>query len=288
MSKSIKNHLIGNYETGKTVCGINFQSDSIRIAELDDNNWYDDYGNELDLTNWESFFCLNCLKLHELDLINQFKQRTFLIRYELELPKSKRAMQLKKSKSKRNRIKGIKTKSIHDELTIENKKKSNPIPKSKKGIERDKKKAQSKSNPIPTKSKKKKAKPIDKPTESKCKVISKPKDKPIEDKPIELVDEIKPLIDLSQGSVLLAETENEVIEQINPDDSWSIGDPIDDDTIFELMIGSNWKLVRHNKQLDKWQFQSKQIKKGIPKWIADSEYVDYSIACELVIDGYCE
>ena len=192
-------------------------------------------------------------------------------------------MQLKKSKSKRNLIKGIKTKSIHDELTIENKKKSNPIPKSKKGIERDKKKAQSKSNPIPTKSKKKKAKPIDKPTESKCKVISKPKDKPIE-----LVDEVKPLIDLSNGPAQLAETSKEVIEQINPDDSWSIGDPIDDDTIFELMIGSNWKLVRHNKQLDKWQFQSKQIKKGIPKWIADSEYVDYSIACELVIDGYCE
>ena len=282
MSKSIKHHLIGNHETGKTVCGINFKSDSIRIAIEEDGNWYDDYGNELDLTNWESFFCLNCLKLHELDLINQFKQHTFLIRYELELPKSKRAMQLKKSKSKRNRIKGIKTKSIHDELAIEEKKKSNPIPKSKKGIERDKKKqAKSIAKPIkPTK--KKKAKPIDKPTESKCKIISKPIDKPIE-----LVDEVKPLIDLSQGSVLLAETENEVIEQINPDDSWSIGDPIDDDTIFELMIGSDWKLVRHDKQLDKWQFQSKQVKKGIPKWIADSEYVDYSIACELVIDGYC-
>ena len=213
---------------------------------------------------------------------HQFKQRTFLIRYELELPKSNRLRKIKKSKSRRNRIAGIKIKSIHDELAIEEKKKSNPIPKSKKGIERDKKK-QAKSIAKPIKPTKKKSKPIDKPTESKCKVISKPKDKPIE-----LVDEVKPLIDLSNGPALLAETSNEVIEQINPDDSWSIGDPIDDDSIFELMIGSNWKLVRHNKQLDKWQFQSKQVKKGIPKWIADSEYVDYSIACELVIDGYCE
>jgi len=45
MSKSIKHHLIGNRETGKTSCGINFKSDSIRIAIEDDGNWYDDYSN---------------------------------------------------------------------------------------------------------------------------------------------------------------------------------------------------------------------------------------------------
>lgn len=285
MSKSIKHHL-ANFKSGKCNCGIDFHKDSIRLAELDDDNkWYDDFGNELNtIDNWESIFCMNCLKLHETNLIEQFKLNTFLIRYELELPKSNRLRKKKKANSRRNRIKGIKTKSITDQLAIEEKKKSNPIPKSVKGIERDKKKQANslkKTKPIP---KKKKAKPIDKPTESKCKIINKP------DKPIELTKEmeVKPLIDLSQGSVLLAETENEVIEQINPDDSWSIGDPIDDDTIFELMIGSDWKLVRHNKQLNKWQFQNKTVKKGLPKWIPDSEFIDYSIACELVIDGYCE
>ena len=279
--KTVKHHLV-NWKSGKTSCGIEFKKESIRIAELDDGNWYDDYGNQLDTkTNWESIFCMSCLRLHELDLINQFKMQSFLIQYELELPKTKRAMQSKKIKAKRNRIAGIKTTSISDQLVIDEKK-ANSIPKSTKGIERDKKKAQSKSIPksIPKKKPtKKKANPI-KPTDDKCKIISKP-DKPI-DKPIELTDEMevtKPLIDLSNGPVTIEAT---------PIDDWSIGDPIDDTDIVELVIGSDWKLIRHDKEMDWWKFQSKQVVKGLPKWIDDSEYLSYQTAAELICEGYCE
>jgi hypothetical protein len=165
-------------------------------------------------------------------------------------------------------------------LAIEEKK-ANSIPKSKKGIERDKRKqSKSKPNPIPkkpTKAKpKKKTNPI-KADDNKCKIISKPKDKPIE-----LVDEVKPLIDLSNGDVTITAIE------IDPIDNWSIGDPIKDKDIFELLIGSDWKLIRHNKQLDQWKFQSKQVVKGLPKWIDDSEFMSYQDVSELVIDGYCE
>ena len=125
---------------------------------------------------------------------------------------------------------------------------------------------------------KKKSNPI--PTDDKCKIIAKP-DKPI-DKPIELVDEVKPLIDLSNGPVKITAIE------VDPIDDWSIGDPIKDKDIFELLIGSDWKLIRHNKQLDQWKFQSKQVVKGLPKWIDDSEFMSYQDVSELVIDGYCE
>jgi len=286
MGKSIKHHL-ANFKSGKCNCGIDFHKNSIRLAELDDDNkWYNDFGNELDVeSNWESVFCMTCLRLHETNLIEQFKLNTFLIQYELALPKTNRLRKIKKATVKRNRIANPKIKSIKTNKPIESKSKRNPIPKSKKGIERDKKKQanslkQTKPIDKPTESK-----PIDKPTESKCKIIAKP-DKPI-DKPIDLVNEIKPLIDLSNGPVTI-ETFEEVIETIDPNEEWSIGDPIDDDTIFELSIGSDWKLVRHNKQLDKWQFQSKQVVKGLPKWIADSEWIDYKDASELIIDGYCE
>ena len=262
MAKAIKNHLIGN---GKTLCGINYQKDSIRLAELDTGKWYNDYGDQLDTTNWESIFCMSCLKLHEKDLIEQFKMQSFLIAFNLNLPNSNRLRKKAKATAKRNWINKsieILEKRLAESIPtkkpnkpIESKKPTNSIPKSEKGLAREKRKAQSKS--------------IDTLTENKCKIISKP------DKPIELTPEME------------VETK-EVIEKVDPADNWSIGDPIDDD-IFELSIGDDWKLIRHNKQLDKWQFQSKQVVKGLPKWIAESdEYIDYKDAAELVIDGYCE
>ena len=104
---------------------------------------------------------------------------------------------------------------------------------------------------------------------------------------IELKDEIKkPLIDLSNGPVTI-ETQ-EVVESIEPDSNWSIGDPIKDKSIFELAIGNDWKLVRHNKKINQWKFVSRQSIKGVPKWIDDSEFISYKEASELIIDGYCE
>jgi hypothetical protein len=282
MSKSIKHHLV-NWKLGKTICGLNFKSNSIRLASNEDNKWFDDFGNELDVSNYESIFCMNCLKLHEMDLIEQFKMESFMIQFDLQLPKSKRLRKAKTIKTKRNRIAGVKANPI--DTPVESKP-ANSIPKSVKGLARDKRKAQAKSNPIVT--------------ESKCRIISKP-NKPIEptdlgwenenkeldskEKPIELTPEMevkKPLIDLSNGPVKI-----EVIESVDPLDDWNIGDPIDDE-IFELVIGDNWKLIRHNKELDKWQFQSKSVVKGIPKWIADSEFILYKEASELINDGYCE
>lgn len=278
MSKSTKHHLV-NWKSGKTNCGIEFKKESIRIAELDSGKWYNDYGNELDtIDNWESIFCMSCLRLHELDLINQFKMQSFLIQYELALPKSNRLRKAKKIKARCNRIKGVKANSITDQLIKDEKKKLNPIPKTDKGIERDKKKTQSKSKPTKSKSTKKKANSI-KPTDDKCRIIAKPKDVPLE--PIELTTEMevkKPLIDLSNGPVTI---------EVTPIDDWAIGDPVDND-IFELSIGDDWKLIRHDKQLDQWQFVSKQVVKGLPKWIADSEFIDYKDASELILDGYCE
>jgi hypothetical protein len=277
MSKSIKHHLV-NWKSGKCICGVNFKKESIHIAELDDGKWYNDHGNELDVeSNWESIFCMSCLKLHEINLIEQFKMQSFLIKFELALPKSNRLRKAKKIKSKRNRIKGIKTKSITDKIAIDEKK-ANSIPKSIKGIARDKKKQANSIKPTKTiPKKKKKSNPI-KADDNKCKIISKP------DKPIELTTEMevnKPLIDLSNGPVAITAIE------VNPIDDWSIGDPIDDD-IFELVIGDDWKLIRHDEQLDKWQFVSKQVVKGLPKWIADSEFISYDDASELISDGYCE
>jgi hypothetical protein len=271
--KTAKHHLIENWKIGKCLCGINFQKDSIRIAQLDDNKWYNDYGDLLNTSNWNELFCMSCLKLHEKDLIEEFKTQSFLIEFNLALPNSNRLRKKAKATAKRNRI--GKAKSIPTNKPIESKPTNKPIeskqpakvnsfPKTDKGKAR----AEKKTNPIPT--------------ESKCRIISKP------DKPIELTKEMevkKPLIDLSNGPVVIEP--KEVIENVKPDDNWSIGDPIDNET-FELVIGSDWKLIRHDKQLDQWQFQSKQVVKGIPKWIADGEWIDYKEASELVIEGYCE
>jgi hypothetical protein len=40
--------------------------------------------------------------------------------------------------------------------------------------------------------------------------------------------------------------------------------------------------------LNQWKFVKKQSIKGKIKWIADSEFIDYKEASELIIDGYCE
>ena len=277
--KAQKHHLV-NWESGKTLCGIQFNKESIRIAEIEDTKWYNDLGDELDtLSNWKGIFCMTCLKRHELDLITQFNTQTFLVKYELNLPKSNRLRKVKKAKDKRNRI-GKSNKPIQSPPVKSPTKSTNSIPKSNKGIARAKSKAQSKSIP----------------TDNKCRIISKPAKKSIEesidksiDKSVEKsieesidksIDEVrKPLIDLSNGPV--------TIEIVDPIDDWNIGDPIDDD-IFELIVGDDWKLIRHNEDLDLWQFQTKSVIKGKPDWIADSEFISYKEASQFVIDGYCE
>ncbi|GAF78756.1 unnamed protein product, partial [marine sediment metagenome] len=179
------------------------------------------------------------------------------------------------------RIKGIKTESVSAQL---DKAKSN------KGKARAKRKAQSKSKSII------KTTPIERviglfpayPTESKCIVKSKPKKKKKQSKPIEYTDlgwenENKEL-DLKSDVIELTD-----MVDVKPIDNWEIGDPIDND-ILELAIGDNWKLVRHNKELDKWQFQTKTVNKKnkVSKWIQDSEWIDYKFASEMINSGYCE
>lgn len=274
MTKSIKYHL-ANWKSGKTYCGLNFKTDSIRLAIKDDGDWIDDCGDELQLDKPFDVFCLNCLKLYESNLIEELKQKTFLIEYKLRMPKSIRGKRKRNASIRSNRIKGIKTDSLSNELD----KKFSP-PKSDKGKARQKRKAQSKSKSII------KTNPIERAiglfpapvTESKCKVISKPKPKKKkESKPIEK----KPL--LNKGDKI------EVIEEVPIEDSFRIGDPIEDD-VLEMGIGTNWKLVRHDKHLDMWKLQTKSINKKnkVSKWIDDTEYCPYEFISEIINSGYCE
>lgn len=285
MKQSIKHHLV-NWKSGKTLCGLNFKKDSIRIAELDSGNWYNDFGDQLDTdNNWQNVFCMNCLKLHELDLIEQFKMKTFLIRYELALPKSNRLRKKRNSQLRSNRKNGIKSDSISKQLDSEFQDKSKSIPKTSKGKARAKKKQSNKSNPI-IKSNSLTNKVMDLypiPTESKCVIKSKPKSNPKKQskpksKPIK---KNKPL--LNKGDII------ELTEEIPIDDSFRIGDPIEDD-VLELGIGTNWKLVRHNKHLDLWKLQVKSINKKnkVSKWIDDTEYCPYDFISDIINSGYCE
>jgi hypothetical protein len=286
MAKAIKHHLIGNWASNKTVCGIEFKKPNIRIAQFDSNekSWFNDFGDELDSTKWNETFCLNCLRLHETNLIEQLKMETFLIEYQLNLPKSNRLRKKKNAQLRNNRKKGIKSESISQQLES----KWNP-PKTKKGIQRKlnkKNNKQSKSNPIilDNKLSDKVNSLYGLPTESKCKIVNKPKkqSKP-KTKPIkkENKKETKPL--LNKGDII------ELTEEIPIDDSFRIGDPIEDD-VLELGIGTNWKLVRHNKHLDLWKLQVKSINKKnkVSKWIDDTEYCPYDFISDIINSGYCE
>jgi hypothetical protein len=278
MSKSIKHHLIGNWASNKTVCGIEFKKPNIRIVEFDSKEkaWFNDFGDQLDSANWQDTFCLNCLRLHESNLIEQLKMETFLIEYKLSIPKSNRAKKKKQAqlRRKRNGKSNSANESISKQLDKKkkspskksaSKKQSNSIPKSDKGKAREKRK-QSNSN---------------KPTESKCKIINKPKTKPIKkEKVIELVNEVK-------KPIAKKPAKKEVIESGKMDKDFAIGDPIKDKEIFELGIGSKWRMVRHDKQLNMWKLQFKTVTKGIPNWIDDTEFVEYEFLSEMVNEGYC-
>jgi hypothetical protein len=275
-----KHHLI-NVQTGNCFCGI--ESTNQLIAFNDGDEWFDSMVYPIDHTNYNAILCVNCMKHFDIDLIDHFEMNAFLIDYANRIPNGKRSMKFFKSQSKRKRqsidrtkptIKEVpktpaKTKPIiQSKPTIQS-----SIPKTAKGKARAKKKA---INQL-------------KATDTKCKVINKPK-KPLIDKPkddvIELKNEVKkPLIDLSKGPVKIESIE---VVNVDPSDDWSIGDPINDDTIFELIIGNDWKLIRHDEQLNEWKFFNRQSIKGVPEWIDDSEWLDYTEAAELINDGYCE
>jgi hypothetical protein len=276
----MKKHHIINQSTGKCFCGIN--PDNQLIAFNDGSDWYDSKVYPIDHTNYNTVLCVNCMKQFDIDLIAEFEMKAFLIDYNNRLPKTGRAMKFFKAQSRRIRQSIDRSKPIikaDEKPTNQSKSKSpdKPIIQSDKGKARAARKAANQS---------KKANQS-KPSDDKCKVIAKP-DQSKDDKPIELVDEIKPierkpLIDLSNGPVLI-----ETIEEVDPNDNWTIGDPIDDDTIFEMAIGNDWKLIRHSKKLNQWKFVNRQVVKGIPKWIDDSEFIDYTEAAQLINDGYCE
>lgn len=275
-----KNHIV-NQVTGNCFCGIS--SVNQLIAFEHESDWFDSTVHSIDQSNYASVLCLNCMKQHDIDLIDKFETDAFLIDYNNRLPNGKKAMKFFKCQARLKRQSIDQSKPTIKKVVV--KVESKPIAdqsttKSIKGKARAEKKAVNQSK----KDNQSKA------TDDKCKVIAKPKkpliDKPIDDTMIELKDEIKkPLIDLSNGPVAI-ETK-EVIECI-PVDDWSIGDPINDDNIFEMAIGNDWKLIRHSKQLNQWKFVNRQTIKGMPKWIDDSEFINYNEAAELIKDGYCE
>jgi hypothetical protein len=275
-----KNHIV-NQSTGNCFCGITPINQLIAFDY--ENDWFDSTVHPIDNSNYESILCINCMKQFDVDLIDKFEIDAFLIDYHNRLPNGKTAMKFFKRQA------AIKRRSInHSKPTIKKpvikKVESKPAAnqsttKSDKGKARDKRKKDNQSKPTNQSA-----------TDNKCKVIAKPKkeliDKPIDDKVIELKDEIKkPLIDLSNGPVTIKT--QEVIECM-PTDDWTIGDPINDKSIFELVIGDDWKLIRHSKKYNQWKFVNRQTIKGIPKWIDDSEFIDYKEAAELINGGYCE
>jgi len=274
-----KNHIF-NQSTGKCFCGIDHTNQLIAFDH--EGDWFDSNVNPIDNSNYQSVLCINCMKQFDVDLIDKFQMDAFLIDYGNRIPNGKRAMAFFKRQAQ------LKRKSID---------RSVPIIKADKKPSESKPTNQSKDKPIKSdkgkaRAERKKANQLKKTNQSKkaddkCKVIAKPtnqsKDKPIktDDKSIDQkINDRKPLIDLSNGPV--------VIETIDPNDDWTIGDPINDDTIFELTIGNDWKLIRHDKKLNQWKFVNRQVVKGIPKWIDDSEFIDYNEASQLIIDGYCE
>jgi len=292
----MKHHLI-NLANGKTYCGNAIEK--LAIAFNDEDGYFDSNLESIDHSNYQDKLCINCLKLHEINLIEQFQMETFLIRYELQLPKSNRLRKIKKAKARLNRVTGKPTNSIGKE--IKNELNQNAIAKTAKGLARQKRKDEMKAksiiknNPIeraiglfPVVASESKCKIISKPPiESKCKIISKPPiDKPIKkDKPIELTPEMevkKPLLNCP--------TTIEVIEDIPCDDDWQLGDPIDDNSIFELVIGNDWKLVRHDKELNLWKLQTKSINKKnkVSNWIDDTEFCPYEFISDIINSGYCE
>jgi len=286
-----KHHLI-NSITGKCFCGI--ESTNQSIAFNDGDNWYDSMVYPIDHTNYKEMLCINCMKQFDIDLIDQFEMNAFLIDYNNRIPNGKRSMKFFKRQARLNRKSIDRTKPAIKEVSNQSpasipsneqaKSTSAPIIQSAKGKARAAKKAANQSKANQSLPKEVKA------TIDKCKIISKAIEKELIDKPkdaiIELIDEIKkPLIDLSNGPVTI---KTELIETVDPSDDWTIGDPINDDEIFELLIGDDWKLIRHNKKLNQWKFVNRSVVKGIPKWIDDSEWIDYKEASQLVIDGYCE
>lgn len=274
-----KNHIF-NQSTGKCFCGIEINNQL--MAFNDGNDWFDSKVYPIDHTNYTDKLCVNCMKQFDMQLIEKFEMDAFLIDYNNRLPKTSKAMKFFKSQMRRKRQLIDRSKPIikADEKpveSIESKPADKPIIQSEKGKARAAKKKANQSKPTNQ----------SKPSDDKCKVIAKP------DPIIELTDEVKPkesidqkinerkpLIDLSNGPV--------VIETVDPNDDWTIGDPIDDDTIFELAIGDDWKLIRHSKKLNQWKFVNRKTVKGLPKWIDDSEFIDYAEASQLIIDGYCE
>jgi hypothetical protein len=275
-----KNHIV-NQVTGNCHCGISTINQLIAFEH--DSDWFDSTVHSIDHSNYTSVLCLNCMKQHDVDLIDQFETDAFLIDYNNRLPNGKKAMRFFKCQArlKRQSIDQSKPTIKKAVVKVESKPLADQSIKSDKGKARAEKKKVDQSKKVNQ----------SKASDDKCKIIAKPKkeliDKPIDDTVIELKDEIKkPLIDLSNGPVLI-KTE-EVIESIDPADDWSIGDPINDKDIFELTIGNDWKLIRHSKQLNQWKFVNRQTIKGMPKWIDDSEFINYNEAAELINAGYCE
>lgn len=274
-----KHHLI-NSQTGNCFCGIN--PDNQLIAFDHDGQWFDSGVNLIDHSNYLDKLCVNCMKQHDIQLIEKFEMDAFLIDYANRIPSNSRAMKFFKCQSRRKRQSIDRSKpkakpANQSKKTNQSKPSDKPIiEKSDKGKARD---ARKKANQL------KKA-DQSKPSDDKCKVINKPKNQSTKSNKNDTIK--KESKKANQSKAKPKEVIKEVIVDCDPDPDWSIGDPINDKSIVELAIGDDWKLIRHSKNLNQWKFVNRQVVKGIPKWIDDSEFLSYKEASQLVIDGYCE
>ena len=95
-----KNHLF-NQSTGKTFCGISH--DNQLIAFDHEGDWFDSNVNPIDISNCQSVLCINCMKQFDVDLIDQFETKAFLIDYNNRLPNGKTAMRFFKRQNQLKR-----------------------------------------------------------------------------------------------------------------------------------------------------------------------------------------
>jgi hypothetical protein len=198
-----------------------------------------------------------------------------LVEFKKQLPKSIRLARLKNASIRLNRV-GKKIARTYQSVTSQL-------------ADAELKEVQSKvAKPI---KKKKKVKPIEsKPVESKP--IQKQSAKAIKRKERKLnhqlkkrkelknsIDKIASKYPVKQSKPKVKKT-IDVIETVNDSDNWKFGDPIKDNTICELILNNEYKLIRNGKR-NEWQFVRTELKGKKRIDYIESDFIPYREAVEL-------
>jgi hypothetical protein len=264
--KAIKNHL-WNENKKKTYCGIELNQ-NLHLADIEDGIWYDSYSNPIGVDNWKDKLCFNCMKLHDMDLINHFNSETFFSEYRKQLPKSIRAARLKNAAIRMKRI-GKPTARQYQSVSSQLKAKELTDKKAK---------------PIKKKKVVKQTKPIEKPKPIKqSKKAIKRKERKLNHqlkKRNQLKTDINKLASKYHKPIEQKPKTVNIIETVSNADNWKFGDPIKDNSICELILNDEYKLIRKGK-LNQWQFVRTELKGKKRIDYIESDFMPYREAVEL-------